>query len=53
MLVCFQAKCECYMPDRCAVYGDIQVSVQDCQTDASLGCTKQRLVLKVDLTIKS
>ena len=36
------------MPDAgCAVYGDIHVTVRDCQTDLSLGCTTQRLVLRV------
>ena len=46
--VCWKVKCECYMPESGAVYGDIQVTVRDCQTDATFGCTRRRLVLKVD-----
>ena len=40
-------KCECYMPERCGIYGDIQVTVSDCETDVIHGCTRRRLVLKV------
>jgi len=47
--VCLKTKCECYLPDRCALYGDIEVTVTDCQTDVTFCCTKRSLQLRVNV----
>ena len=49
--VCLKTKCECYLPDRCGVYGDIEVTVTDCQTDVAFCCTKRSLQLRVNVNV--